>query len=141
MGVKPTILPIVVCLCGLTGAIIGFVLQWFTNAESIKMWALVWVEGYDFLVSGKPALSGAVYPIVMFELTVLLSAFGAVGGMLIFNWLPSLYHPLFKSERFRRVTDDRFFIVVESRDPKFSRAKTEAFLRTLDPLSIEALEA
>ena len=52
----------------------------------------------------------------------------AVGWMLLLNGLPMLYHPTLKSERFARATDDRFFIVIEARDPKFARRKTEAFL-------------
>ena len=57
MGIKPTILPILVFFGGLTGLIAGIVLQWFTNAESFDLWALVTVRGYDFLVSGKPFAS------------------------------------------------------------------------------------
>jgi len=83
MGIKPTILPVLVFFGGLTGATIGFVLQWFTNASAFDFWFMVPVRGYDFFVSGKPELSGSVYPIVMFELTILLSAFGAVGFMLL----------------------------------------------------------
>jgi hypothetical protein len=71
---------------------------------------------------------------------VLLSALGAVGFMLLLNGLPWLYHPLFKKEKFARATDDRFFIVIEARDPKFSRRKTESFLESLGPLSVEAVE-
>ena len=66
-----------------------------------------------------------------------LTAFFALWGM---NLLPRFHHPAFSSKRFARVTDDRFFIIIEARDPKFSRAKTEAFLESLEPLSIEALE-
>jgi len=141
MGVRATILPILVFFGGLTGAIGGLLLQWFTNASGFDFWLLVPVRGYEMLVSGKPMLSGPVYPIVMFEMTILFSAFAAVGFMLLMNGLPRLYHPTFKSERFCRVTDDRFFLVIESRDPKFSREKTEALLGSLGPESIEALEA
>ncbi|MCP3902741.1 MAG: DUF3341 domain-containing protein [Planctomycetes bacterium] len=140
MGVKPTILPILVFFGGLTGAMIGAILQWFTNAESFDMWALVAVRGYDFMISGKPFASVPAWIPVIFELTILLAALSAAGLMLLFNGLPLLYHPTLKSERFARATDDRFFVVIEARDPKFSRAKTEAFLESLDPLSIEALE-
>ena len=141
MGIRPTILPWLVLACGLGGATFGFLLQWFTNATSFEMWALVWVRGYDFLISGKPALSGAVYPVVMFELTVLFSAIGCVVALALLNKLPWLYHPCFKSRRFLRATDDRFFIVIESRDPLFYRARTEAFLRSLGPAAVEELEA
>jgi hypothetical protein len=141
MGIRPTILPWLVFFAGATGTVFGFVLQWFTNASSFDVWALVWVRGYDFLVSGKPILSGQVYPIVMFELTVLLAAIGSVVLMFGLNKLPMLYHPLFKSDRFRRASDDRFFIVIEARDPKFYRDKTEAFLASLGATAVEELEA
>ncbi len=141
MGIQPTILPWLVMGAGLTGATLGFVLQWFTNAASFDIWALVWVRGYDFLVSGKPPLSGSVYPVVMFELTVLLSAVGCVVCLLLLNKLPMLYHPCLKNERFLRATDDRFFIVIEARDPKFYRNKTEAFLQSLGATAVEAMEA
>lgn len=140
MGLKPTILPVLVFLCGATGATLGFILQWFTNATNFDFWFLVPVRGYDFLVSGKPVLSGSVYPVVMFELTILLSAIGAVVFMLMLNKLPWLYHPCFKSERFLRATDDRFFIVIEARDPKFYRRRTQAFLESLGATAVEALE-
>jgi hypothetical protein len=140
MGVRPTILPVLVFFGGLTGTIAGTLLQWFTNAKSFDIWALVMVRGYDFLVSGKPFASVPAWIPVIFELTILLSALGAVGWMLLLNGLPWLYHPTLKSERFARATDDRFFIVIEARDPKFARRKTEAFLESLDPLSVELLE-
>ena len=70
-----------------------------------------------------------------------MSAITAVGCVLLLNGLPRLYHPVFKSRRFARATDDRFFLVIEAGDPKFSRTRTEELLRSLHPASIEALEA
>ena len=141
MGIKPTILPWLVMACGVGGATFGFLLQWFTNATSFDLWALVWVRGYEFMISGKPILSGSVYPVVMFELTVLMAAGGCVALMLLLNRLPWLYHPLFKSDRFARATDDRFFVVIEARDPKFYRAETAAFLQSLGAVAVEEVEA
>ena len=141
MGIRNTILPWLVLGAGATGTMIGFVLQWFTNAASFDLWAFVWVRGYEFLVSGKPILSGPVYPIVMFELTILFAAVGCVVMMFGLNKLPMLYHPCFKSERFRRASDDRFFIVIEARDPKFYRHKTEEFLDSLGATAVEELES
>jgi hypothetical protein len=60
--------------------------------------------------------------------------------MFLFNGLPWLYHPLFKSNRFRRASNDRFFISIEARDPKFLPKKTEEFLKSLDPVAVEAVE-
>ncbi len=141
MGIQPTILPWLVLGAGLTGTTVGLLLQWFTNATSFDVWALVWVRGYDFLVSGKPAFSAAVYPVVMFELTVLLAAIGCVVCMMLLNKLPMLYHPCLKNERFLRATDDRFFIVIEACDPKFYREKTQTFLESLGADAVEAIEA
>ena len=140
MGIKPTILPVLVFFAGLTGLVVGTLLQWFTNAESFDLWALVWVRGYDFMISGKPFASVPAWIPVIFELTILFAALAAAGLMLLLNGLPRLYHPTLKSSRVARATDDRFFLVIEARDPKFRRRTTEALLESFDPISIEALE-
>ena len=141
MGVKPTILPIIVFFGGLTGFMLAWFLQIFTNSLEWDIWAIVPVIGYQFEVSGKPLISGPAFVPVAFELTVLLSATTTVGAMLFLNGLPCLYHPVLKSKKLARITDDRFYIVIESRDPAFADAKTRAFLESLGPDSVEALES
>lgn len=140
MGVRPTILPVIVFCCGMTGTLIALAMQIFTNATGIDLTAL-FLHGYPFSISGKPLISLPAFIPVTFELTVLLSALGTVGCVLLLNQLPQLYHPLFKSVKFARATDDRFFIVIEARDPKFSRSRTEELLKSLHPLSIEVVES
>jgi len=78
---------------------------------------------------------------VIFETTVLLAALGAVFGMLGLNRLPMRYNPLFRSERFRRVTADRFFIAVEADDPKFDRVRTANLLLSLHACAVEEVQA
>ena len=58
--------------------------------------------------------------------------------MLGLNRLPQLYHWVFASEQFKRVTDDRFFISIEAEDPKFGKAR--ALLEKTHPVSIEEVE-
>lgn len=140
MGVNTTILPLLVFGAGATGTTLGFLLQAFTNSSSITIWALVWVTGYPFMVSGKPILSMPAFIPVMFELTILLSALSAVGLMFLLNGLPRLHHPLLGNRRFLRASDDRFFISVEARDPAFFRSKTEQLLKSLGARSVEAVE-
>jgi hypothetical protein len=85
---------------------------------------------YPLIVHGKPYdffTSPAFFPI-FFELTVLFSAFATVFSLLVMNKLPRWYHPVFNWERFKRVTDDGFFIVIEASDPKFNEAKTRELL-------------
>ena len=72
----------------------------------------------------------AFFPI-MFEFTVLISAFTATFGMLIMNGLPRLHHPMLGWERFKRVSDDKFFCVIEKRDPKFSEREVRDFLESI----------
>lgn len=143
MGIRSTILPWIVFAAGFTGTILGFILQFYTNVWTFDFWLVVWVRGYDFFISGKPLTLGNLpsFIPVIFELTILLAGTSCVFAMLALNNLPQFYHPLFTSERFGRVTDDKFFLVIEARDPRFSRSKTEAFMQTLSPSNIEAVEA
>jgi hypothetical protein len=85
---------------------------------------------YPLIVHGKPyswATLPAFFPI-FFELTVLFSAFSTVIALLVMSQLPRWHHPVFNWNRFERVTDDGFFIVVEARDPKFSEARTRELM-------------
>jgi hypothetical protein len=129
MGVRNTILPWVIFVCGFTGLAFALFLQWWTNAENYKL-----------VISGKPFWSIPANIPVAFELTVLFSAFGAFIGMLAFNGLPRFHHPVFTSERFRRVTTDRFFVSVEADDPRFDAHKTPSFLAGLGGSAPEKLE-
>ncbi len=130
MGIRRTRLPRFVFGGGLTGAAAGFALQWFTNAVD-----------YPFLISGKPLVGIPAMVPVSFELTVLFAAFGAFLGMLAANGLPRFWHPAMKSDRFRRVTADRFFVGIEAQDPLFTPEGTSAFLATLSPVSLEFIPA
>ena len=129
MGIKATALPWVVLGGGLTGCTIGFLMQWYMN-----------VYDYPFLISGKPMWSVPANVPVSFELTILLSAFGAFFGMLAMNGLPRFYRPVFRSERFRRVTADRFFIGIESRDRAFDPKKNQDLLSSLGASHVEVIE-
>lgn len=138
MGLRPTILPFLVAVAGATGAAIGLGLQLFTMATSVDLLP-VFLQGYPFIISGKPYESIPAFIPVTFELTILLAAVTAFIGMILLNRLPRLYHPVFKSERFRRVTTDRFFIAVEADDPIYEHGRTESMLRELGASHVEQL--
>ncbi len=139
MGVRPTILPVIVFVCGCLGALTGLALQWWANASDPDNFKFVptFLQGYHFLISGKPYFSLPANIPVIFELTILFSAFGAVFGMLGLNLLPDLYNALFNSRRFARVTDDRFFISLDARDPRFDERKTREFAESLGAAVVE----
>jgi hypothetical protein len=101
-----------------------------------------WMNAVDYrlVIGGKPMFSpfGAFPP--SYELTILLGAFGALFGMLFLNRLPRLHHPLLKHRRFSSVTHDRFFIVIETADPKYSETETRKLLEQAGSRHIELVE-
>ncbi|MCB0717219.1 MAG: DUF3341 domain-containing protein [Bacteroidetes bacterium] len=113
---------------GLTGLAAGYLLQWWTGAVD-----------YPMDISGKPAFAVEPSVPVMFELTILFAALGAVIGMFAMNGLPRPYNPLFNSERFASVTDDGFFLHVAASDKNFDVASTDELLRKIGALSVEKL--
>ena len=128
MGIKPTRLPWIVLCMGAIGGSLALWLQWYTNAFN-----------YAWIVSGKPFWSIPANIPVIFELTVLLSAFGALGGMLFLNRLPHPSSPLDLNERFARSTDDRFFVVIEASDPRYDGGNTRELLESTGPTAVEVL--
>lgn len=143
MGVSSTKLPWVVFLCGLAGAVTGLGMQWWMNASNPQDWLFVpnFLQGYQFLISGKPAFSLPANIPVMFELTVLFSAVGAFIGMLTLNQLPTLYNPLFSSTRFKKATDDKFLLAIHADDPLFDPIQTAALLNKLGGSPAERIYA
>lgn len=129
MGLSDSVMGWIVLACGLTGVTAAFLLMWFTN-------------GYDYpiIIGGKPGAALPSMVPVMFELTILLSSFGAVLGMLGVNQLPRHHHPIFYSERFERCTDDRFFISIEAGDTKFDLDTTRALLEKCHPAHLELIQ-
>ncbi len=126
MGLQRSRVPYLVLIMGLSGAAAGMLLQW-------------WVSGtaYPLIVSGKPFFSWPAFIPVTFECGVLGGALGALLGFLIFSKLPQHHHWLFNSKRFEQVTDDKFFISVESKDPLFDGEQTGQFLKKLGASAVE----
>ncbi len=112
------------------------------SGYTIGMLMIWWMNAYDYpiIVGGKPMFSPfAAFP-PSYELTILLGAFGALFGMLFLNRLPRLYHPLLKNRRFALATHDRFFVVIETSDPKYSETETRRLLENLGSKHIEVVE-
>ncbi|MBI5083385.1 MAG: DUF3341 domain-containing protein, partial [Acidobacteria bacterium] len=78
---------------------------------------------------------------IMFELSVLLSAFGAVLGMFHLNRLPTYYHSFFNYSRAAGASNDRFLLAVEASDPKFEAAEVKTLLESCGSRHAELVEA
>jgi hypothetical protein len=129
MGLRDSSVGWIVLAMGLTGCLSAFLLMWWTNGID-----------YPYVIGGKPGYSLPSMIPIMFELTVLLSAFGAVFGMFGLNQLPRHHHPVFYSERFERCSDDRFFISIEAADPEFDLEETRALLESTHPNHLELIQ-
>jgi hypothetical protein len=108
IGAPRTKLSLIVFMGGLMGCIGGFGMQYFAS-----------VIHYPMNIGGRPLNSWPSFIPITFECSILLAVFSAVFGMLILNKLPMPYHPVFNVDAFSRASQDRFFLIVESKDPKY----------------------
>jgi hypothetical protein len=140
MGIRKTILPWIVLCMGLTGLAVAITLQWYVNSPQTQSASLYVLSGYPLTISGKPYWSLPANVPVMFELTVLFSALTSFYGLWILIGLPRFHHPVFSVARFRRVSDDKFFLLVEAADGKFDVADSRALLERTHPTAIEEVK-
>jgi hypothetical protein len=111
---------------GLTGAISGFLMQYWDNAY-----------GYSLNIGGRPYLSWPSFIPITFEMMVLTAALSGLFGLMALCGLPRLNHPLFNSATFDRFSRDRFILSIEAADPKFDLGNAKAFLQTLGAEAVE----
>jgi hypothetical protein len=121
LGLRRSLVPFLTLVGGLLGGVTGFGFQYWVNVSS-----------YPLNVAGRPLNSWPAFIPVTFELTILGASTFAVFGMLALNKLPQPHHPVFNVERFSHASNDRFFICIESRDPKFHLTETARFLQGLE---------
>ena len=129
MGSRRTILPVFVAAGAFTGAFLAWLMQWWMSYIN-----------YPLVVQGKPAYAWEPFTPIIFELGVLFSAFSALLSMFALNGLPRFYHPLFKKDRFLRMSQDRFGIAIEANDPRFEPAATRRLLESAGARAIELVE-
>ena len=129
IGFTHSSLPLIVLIGGILGGLGGFFMQYWME-----------VIDYPLNVGGKPYNSWPAFIPITFECTVLMAAFAAVLGMLVLNKLPQPYHPVFNAPNFALATRDRFFLVIEANDPRFSHDETTQFLNTVGAKNVSDVE-
>jgi hypothetical protein len=121
--------PLIVLIGGICGALGGFGLLLYALGIS-----------YPLNIGGRAIYGWPHYIPITFESTVLLASLSGVFGMLLLNGLPQPYHPVFDAPDFEKATSSRFFLCIESRDPKFDRQATWQFMETLGADKVAEVE-
>ena len=100
LGLRRSTVPLVALIGGVTGAITGYLLQWYT-------------VGFDWPlnVGNRPPHSPPAFIPVTFELGVLFAALSIFFGLLFAYFrFPRVYHPVFEVEEFRSASIDGLWL-------------------------------
>ena len=129
LHLKNTPLPRFVLVGGILGCAGGMgLLQWISQIA------------YPMNIGGRPLNSWPSFIPITFETTVLLAGLTTLVTLIALCGLPQPYHPVFNVPRFRYASSDRFFLCIESGDPRFDLQKTRDFLDTLHPFALSEVE-
>jgi hypothetical protein len=122
LGRKKSRVPLIVLTGGIIGGLSGYFMEWYANVVS-----------YPVNIGGRPFNSWPMFIPITFELTILCAALAGFIGMFALNKLPQPHHPVFNVPEFERASTDKFFLCIQSDDPKFNLETTRKFLETLKP--------
>ena len=103
LGLRRSTVPLVALVAGVTGAVSGYLLQWYVNAFD---WALN--------VGNRPPHSPPAFIPVTFELGVLFASLSIFLGLLFgYFGFPRVHHPVFEVESFRSASIDALWLSAE----------------------------
>ena len=128
LGVKRTILPAFVLAAAISGVLVAFAIQAWTNGVD-----------YPIDVGGRPLQSWITDVPIAFETAALFGAVAAFVLMLVFSGLPRLHHPVFELRGFERTRVDRFWIAIGEGSASLDEHAREELTR-LGALAIRAVE-
>lgn len=115
----------IMLVAGITGGLCAYFMQWYATRD------------YWLNVGGRPVNSWPAFVPVTFELTVLSAALTGAATLLWLAGLPRLHHPVFSDPRFRRASQDRFFICIRADEAGFDPVSARKSLVSVGPESVE----
>jgi hypothetical protein len=125
LGTRPTVIPWIATLAGIIGA-------------SIQYGAQAWLNGVDYPlnVGGRPLHSWPAFIPATLIVAILWAGAVTLVALLFLLKLPRLHHPVFAVTGFERASEDRFFLLISSRDPLFQPERSATFLENLGALAV-----
>lgn len=126
MKLKPSKLGYISLIVGLSGALAAILTMWWMNAID-----------YPIVYGGKPYFSFPAYIPVVFEVTVLSASIATVLAMLFFFFkFPNNSHPLQGTEYMKKVSSDKYGVIILQDDPKFNESEVKSLLEKLNPVEV-----
>ncbi len=126
LGERGDRMPWIAGVSMLGGAAVMLAVQWWAGAA------------YPLDVGGRSPVPWPAFVSTTVIVAILWAALGSFVGLLLATGLPRLHHPVFAVEGFERLWDERFFLLVEARDPRFDADATAALLAALGATGIDA---
>lgn len=129
MGLKSSKMGYVTLFAGFAAAAFILFFMWWTIAIS-----------YPLVIGGKPFFALPAFVPITFEFTVLTAVLSTVFGMIavVFN-LPFNSHPLHDTNYMKKVSSDKYGLVIESADDLFEEDKAVSLLNGLGGKDIEKI--
>ncbi len=126
---------------GLKKSKLGFVTLFFGfSGTAFILLFMYWTMSVDYpmVIGGKPYFALPAFIPITFEFTVLLASLSTVFGMIMafFN-LPYNDHPLHDTNFMKRVSVDRYGLVILAEDPIFDENKVQGLFKNLGATEIE----
>ncbi len=129
MRLKWSPLGYIALILGLTGTATGLCLTWWTMSVD-----------YPLTIGGKPWFSFPAFVPVLFELTVLFASVGtAIFMLFIIFKFPNNQHPLHDTDYMRKVSEDYFGVLIETKDDKFDIEEVNKLLNESQPDEIHEI--
>ncbi len=124
LGLPKSKVPLIALIGGLSGAVGGYVMQWWMNGVD-----------YPLNVANRGAHAPPANIPITFESAILLASIAIVLAVILLSGLPRLHHPVFDVEGFRTASLDGLWLSAE-----VPAAEGEGVVRELQKLGATQVE-